>query len=394
MVMCTFSTMSTTEIQGTVEQGFGTVADAFAANFTERGELGAAFALYVDGAAKVDIWAGTADKRTDRPWSEDTLQLVYSTTKGAAAICVARLVEAGRVSYDEPVATYWPEFAAGGKEAVTVGQMMSHQAGLPYATAPLTFDDLMAVTPVVDALAAQEPVWAPGTRHGYHALTYGWLAGELVRRVDGRRIGQYFADEVAAPLGLDFWIGLPESEEPRVARLEAAPPPTDPEALAMMMQIAGPGTMGFNALFMSGVMMAGPADAFNSREVHATEMPAANGITTARSLARMYAATVGEVDGVRLIDDATVASARAEAVDGPDACLVVSSRFGMGFMLDGELTPMLSPSSFGHAGAGGSLGYADPDARVGYGYVMNQMAGGIAGDPRTVALNDAVRSCL
>jgi len=145
---------------------------------------------------------------------------------------------------------------------------------------------------------------------------------------------------------------------------------------------------------MSGVMMAGPADAFNSREVHATEMPAANGITTARSLARMYAATVGEVDGVRLIDDATVASARAEAVDGPDACLVVSSRFGMGFMLDGELTPMLSPSSFGHAGAGGSLGYADPDARVGYGYVMNQMAGGIAGDPRTVALNDAVRSCL
>ena len=394
MVMCTFSTMSTTEIQGTVEQGFGTVADAFAANFTERGELGAAFALYVDGAAKVDIWAGTADKRTDRPWSEDTLQLVYSTTKGAAAICVARLVEAGLVSYDEPVATYWPEFAAGGKEAVTVGQMMSHQAGLPYATAPLTFDDLMAVTPVVDALAAQEPVWAPGTRHGYHALTYGWLAGELVRRVDGRRIGQYFADEVAAPLGLDFWIGLPESEEPRVARLEAAPPPTDPEALAMMMQIAGPGTMGFNALFMSGVMMAGPADAFNSREVHATEMPAANGITTARSLARMYAATVGEVDGVRLIDDATVASARAEAVDGPDACLVVSSRFGMGFMLDGELTPMLSPSSFGHAGAGGSLGYADPDARVGYGYVMNQMAGGIAGDPRTVALNDAVRSCL
>jgi CubicO group peptidase (beta-lactamase class C family) len=392
--MSTFSTMSTIEIQGTVEQGFGAVADAFAANFTERDELGAAFALYVDGVAKVDIWAGVADKRTNRPWSEDTLELVYSTTKGAAAICVARLVEAGLVSYDEPVATYWPEFAAGGKEAVTVGQMMSHQAGLPYATAPLTFDDLMAVTPVVEALAAQEPVWAPGTRHGYHALTYGWLAGELVRRVDGRRIGQYFADEVAAPLGLDFWIGLPESEEARVARLEVAPPPTDPEALAMMMQIAGPGTMGFNALFMSGVMMTGPADAFNSRQVHATEMPAANGITTARSLARMYAATVGDVDGVRLIDDATVASVRAEAVNGPDACLVVSSRFGMGFMLDGELTPMLSATSFGHAGAGGSLGYADPDARVGYGYVMNQMAGGIAGDPRTLALNDAVRSCL
>ncbi len=383
-----------TDINGTVDEGYGAVADAFARNFDEHGELGAAFSLYVDGEAKVDIWAGVADRETGRAWADDTLQLVYSTTKGAAAICVARLVEAGHVSYDEPVCTYWPEFGANGKEAVTVGQMMSHQAGLPYATAPLSFDDLMAVTPVVEALGAQTPVWEPGTRHGYHAVTYGWLAGELVRRVDGRRIGQYFAEEVAGPLGLDFWIGLPESEEPRVSRLEAAPPPTDPEALAMMMQIAGPGTMGFNALFMSGVMLAGPADAFNSRAVHATEMPAANGITTARSLARMYAATVGAVDGTRLIDDATVGVVRAEAVNGPDACLVVPSRFGMGFMLDGELTPMLSSSSFGHAGAGGSLGYADPDAHVGYGYVMNQMAGGIAGDPRTVSLNDAVRACL
>jgi CubicO group peptidase (beta-lactamase class C family) len=383
-----------TDINGTVADGFGAIADAFERNFAEHGELGAAFSLYVDGEVKVDIWAGVADRRTGRHWAEDTLQLVYSTTKGAAAICVARLVEAGQISYDEPVATYWPEFAANGKETVTVRQVMSHQAGLPYATEPLSFEDLMAVTPVVEALAAQAPVWEPGTTHGYHAVTYGWLAGELVRRVDGRRIGRYFAEEIAEPLGLDFWIGLPESEEPRVSRLEAAPAPTDPEALAMMMQIAGPGTMGFNALFMSGVMLAGPADAFNSRAVHATEMPAANGITTARSLARMYAATVGPVDGVRLVDDATVDTVRAEAVNGPDACLVVPSRFGMGFMLDGELTPMLSPASFGHAGAGGSLGYADPEAKVGYGYVMNQMGGGIAGDPRTVSLNDAVRSCL
>jgi CubicO group peptidase (beta-lactamase class C family) len=383
-----------TQINGTVADGFGAVADAFQRNFAEYGELGAAFSLYVDGEMTVDIWAGVADRRNGRPWAEDTLQLVYSTTKGAAAICVARLVEAGLASYDDPVASHWPEFAANGKEAVTIAQLMSHQAGLPYATAALGFDDLMAVTPVVEALAAQAPLWEPGTTHGYHAVTYGWLAGELVRRIDGRRIGQYFAEEVAAPLGLDFWIGLPESEEPRVSHLEAAPAPTDPEALAMMMQIAGPGTMGFNALFMSGVMLAGPADAFNSRAVHATEMPAANGITTARSLARMYAATVGTVDGVRLVDDATVDTVRAEAVNGPDACLVVPSRFGMGFMLDGDLTPMLSPASFGHAGAGGSLGYADPEAKVGYGYVMNQMGGGIAGDPRTVALNEAVRSSL
>jgi CubicO group peptidase (beta-lactamase class C family) len=391
--MTTVTTMSI-EIQGTVADGYGRVADAFEQNFAERGEVGAAFALYVDGEPVVDIWAGTADTATGRAWTEDTLQLVYSTTKGAAAICIARLAEAGAIAYDEAVATYWPEFAANGKASITVADVMSHRAGLPFVDAPLTFDDLMAVTPVVEALAAQEPHWVPGSTHGYHALTYGWLAGELVRRVDGRRIGQYFAEEVAAPLGLQFWIGLPESEEPRVARLEAAAPPTDPEALALMLEIAGPGTMGFKALFMNGVMMSGPADPFNSREVHATEMPAANGITDARSLARMYAATVGEVDGVRLIGDDTVATVRAEASHGPDSCLVLTSRFGMGFMLDGELTPMLSPSSFGHAGAGGSLGYADPDAKVGYGYVMNQMAGGIAGDPRTVALNDAVRACL
>ena len=383
-----------TQINGTVADGFGAVADAFEQNFTDYGELGAAFSLYVDGEAKVDIWAGTADKQSGREWSENTLQLVFSTTKGAAAICVARLVQTGSISYDDTVATYWPEFAANGKEHITIGQIMSHQAGLPFVDATLSFDDLMAITPIVDALAEQRPHWKPGARHGYHALTYGWLAGELVRRVDGRRIGQYFADEIAAPLGLDFWIGLPESEEPRVARLEQAPPPTDPEAFALMMQIAGPGTMGFNALFMNGVMMAGPADPFNSRAVHATEMPAANGITTARSLARMYAATVSDVDGIRLIDDERVATASAEAVNGSDACLVLPTRFGMGFMLDGEFAPMLSASSFGHAGAGGSLGYADPDAKVGYGYVMNQMAGGIAGDPRTVALNDAVRVCL
>jgi CubicO group peptidase (beta-lactamase class C family) len=383
-----------TQINGTVADGFGAVADAFERNFSEFGEVGAAFSLYVDGELKADLWAGVADKQTGRSWEQDTLQLVFSTTKGAAAICVARLVEAGAISYGDAVAQHWPEFAESGKGDITIAQLMSHQAGLPYATAELSFDDLMAVTPVVDALAAQAPLWEPGTRHGYHAVTYGWLAGELVRRVDGRSLGTYFADEIAGPLGLDFWIGLPESEEPRVSRLEQAPPPTDPEAFALMMQIAGPGTMGFNALFMSGVMMAGPADPFNTRAVHATEMPAANGITTARSLARMYAATVADVDGVRLLGDDTVATARREAVNGSDACLVLPTRFGMGFMLDGEFAPMLSESSFGHAGAGGSLGYADPDTRVGYGYVMNQMAGGIAGDPRTIALNDAVRACL
>jgi CubicO group peptidase (beta-lactamase class C family) len=384
------------EINGTVEDGYGKVADAFAQNFAQHDELGAAFSLYVDGQPKIDIWAGVADRTTGRTWDEDTLQLVFSTTKGAAAICVAQLVERGKVDYDERVAAYWPEFAAEGKGEVTVGQMLSHQAGLPYVDAQLSFDDIMAVTPVVDALAAQRPVWEPGTAHGYHALTYGWLAGELVRRVDGRTIGRYFADEVAAPLGLDFHIGLAESDEPRVTRLESPPPPTDPEVLALMLQVMGPGTTGFRALTMNGALVALDPDDnhFNTRAVHATEMPAANGITTARSLAKMYAATIGEVDGIRLYGDDIVALSSAERVNGPDESLVVESRFGYGFMLHGEMTPLLSDRAYGHAGAGGSLGFADPSNGVGYGYVMNQMGGGIAGDPRTISLNEAVRACL
>jgi CubicO group peptidase (beta-lactamase class C family) len=385
-----------TEIHGQTATGFEKVADAFRSNFEVFPELGASFALYADGELKVDLWGGVADKATGRPWDEQTLQLVFSTTKGAAAICVARLVEAGKLSYSDTVASHWPEFAANGKGDITVAQMMSHQAGLAWVEAPLTIDDLLAVDPIVAALADQAPLWAPGSTHGYHALTYGWLAGELVRRVDGRTIGRYFADEVADPLGLDFWIGLPESEEARVSTLEASPPPSDPAELVLMMQMMGPGTPGFNALTMHGVVLAlGLAkNPFNTRAFHATEMPAANGITNARSLAKMYAATVGEVDGVRVLGADAMRAAAAEAVRGSDHCLVAETRFGMGFMLDNVTVPLIGPNAFGHAGAGGSLGHADPDSGVGYGYVMNQMLGGIAGDPRTVALNDAVRACL
>jgi CubicO group peptidase (beta-lactamase class C family) len=384
------------EINGTVAQGFEKVVDVFRSNFDEFAELGAGFALYADGEAKVDITAGVADAATGRAWDEGTLQVVFSTTKGAAAICVARLVDAGALSYDDTVASHWPEFAAAGKENVTIRQMMSHQAGLPYVDRVLSFDDLLAVRPVVEALAAQAPVWEPGTTHGYHALTFGWLAGELVRRVDGRTLGTYFADEVAGPLGLDFWIGLPESEESRVSTLAAAPPPSDPAQLIRMMQTMGPGTIGFKALTMNGSLMGLGAgrNPFNTRAVHATEMPAANGITNASSLAKMYAATVSDVDGVRLLSPDVMRAASAQAVGGPDAALVAETRFGMGFMLDNETVPLLGPNAFGHAGAGGSLGQADPDSGVGYGYVMNQMLSGLTGDPRTVRLNDAVRACL
>jgi CubicO group peptidase (beta-lactamase class C family) len=384
------------EINGMVSEGFGAVADAFTQNFEEFPEVGAGFALYVGGDLKVDISGGIADKASGTPWTDQTLQLVFSTTKGAVAICVAKLVEAGALSYDDLVADHWPEFAAGGKEAVTVRQMMSHQAGLSWVDAPLTLADLIAVDPIVEALAAQTPAWLPGTEHGYHANTYGWLVGELVRRIDGRTIGTFFADEVAAPLGLDFWIGLPESEQHRVSTLESMPPPTDPADFMEMMALMGPGTDGFKALTMNGAVLAldPAANPFNTRELHATEWPAANGITNAGSLARMYAATVGEVDGIRILGDATMRAASAEERNGPDRTLIADTRFAMGFMLNNDIVPLLGPNAFGHAGAGGSLGQADPDLGVGYGYVMNQMLSGVTGDPRTIRLNDAVHSCL
>ncbi len=381
-------------IDGSVDDGFGPVADAFRANFADGGEIGAACCLYVDGRPVVDLWGGVADTTTGTAWSSDTLALVFSTTKGAAAICVAMLAERGRLDYDEPVATYWPAFGAAGKEAITVGQLMSHQAGLSYAEPALDIEAILAVGPVVEALAAQAPLWEPGTAHGYHALTYGWLAGEVVRQVDGRSIGRFLAEEVAAPLGLDFWIGLPAEEEHRVARLLAAPRP-EGEELELMMKIAGPGTEGGRALTMSGALLIGGDDLpWNSREVHATEMPAANGIASARSIARLYAATVGEVDGIRLLSEDTVEAVRTERVQGPDRSLVLPTRFGYGFMLDDEHLPMYGSGSFGHYGAGGSLGMADPEAGIGFGYAMNQMGGGIAGDPRAVRLFEAARTCI
>ena len=381
-------------MHGEVGDGFGAIADAFAANFAQRGELGAAFCLYVDGAERVNLWAGTANQRTGQPWDESTLQLVFSTTKGIVATCIARLVQSGALSYDDPVAQHWPEFAANGKEQITVGQLLSHQAGLIGVDAPLDFDGIMTVTPVIESLQSQAPMWEPGTAHGYHAITYGWLAGELLARVDGRRIGQYLQEEVAGPLGLEMWIGLPESEEPRVSRLELAPLPDDPALLELLGRLYARDGYGYRALALDGRISTVGDNHFNDRAVHATEMPGANGITNARSIARMYAATIGEVDGVRLLDRDTMNLARTQRVMGDDLTLLVPSRFGAGYWLHDTSTPMIQDGSFGHPGAGGSLGYANPELGIGYGYVMNRMGAQLTGDPRTIALNDAVLASL
>nr|WP_157528149.1 serine hydrolase domain-containing protein [Kibdelosporangium sp. MJ126-NF4]CEL17421.1 putative esterase [Kibdelosporangium sp. MJ126-NF4]CTQ91352.1 putative esterase [Kibdelosporangium sp. MJ126-NF4] len=400
-----------------VEHGWGKVADAFRANFTGNpGEIGAACSVYVGGRSVVNLWGGHADRAANRPWRRNTIVQVASTTKGATAICAHLLAQRGELDLDAPVVKYWPEFGAGGKEKILVRWLLSHQAGLPIVDGPLTFEQACAWHPVIRALEAQKPLWKPGTEHVYHAVTYGFLVGEVVRRITGKSLGRFFADEVAGPLGLSAWIGLPEKEEKRVARSEDAAPFTLEELIAGMIQVTGldadtvtawvqalwaPGSVQARAGVLGGALDP-TTEYFRTRAWRAAEFPAANMLCDARSLARMYAATVSRVDGVRLLNPLTVKKMTAVQTDKtpmhglpPGLNLPADRSFYMslGFMRSSYPMPMVGPGSFGHPGSGGSIGFADPDAGVGFGYVTN-LWNYRPDDPRAANLIKAVRSCL
>jgi CubicO group peptidase (beta-lactamase class C family) len=383
------------KIEGTCDPKFNRVKDAFAENFEKRNEVGAAAAIMLDGKSVVDIWAGHADKERTRPWSRDQLVNVYSTTKGVTAICAHRLASQGKLDLDAPVAKYWPEFAHAGKEKMPVNFLLSHRAGLPAIRKTLDPDALFNWNTITTALAEQEPWWEPGTRHGYHALTFGYLVGEVIRRITGKSPGTYLRDEVAGPLGLDFHIGLDAKHDPRVANMIAAPPPT-PEQVNMFAEVMkDPESMGAKA-FMNPPLMARPG-LVNTREWRGAEIPAGNGHGTARALAKLYGtlARGGELDGVHVMSESEIARCSLEQACGPDALLIINTRFSLGFMMSqpgSTLGP--NPKSFGHPGAGGSLGYADPEAKIGFGYTMNQMQTSLLIDPRATALIDAVYASL
>ncbi|MFD9267644.1 serine hydrolase domain-containing protein [Streptomyces goshikiensis] len=388
-----------TTISGEVAPGFEPVREAFAANFEQHGDIGAAVCVYWHGRPVVDLWGGVADPETDRPWTRDTLQLVYSATKGATATAAHMLVERGMLDLDAPAATYWPEFAANGKAEIPVRWLLSHQAGLVALDKPLPLAEALAWDPMAAALAAQRPQWTPGTAHGYHGRTWGWLVGEVIRRVSGRSPGHFFADEIAGPLGLDFFIGLPASERERVSRMAYRPPAVDlttvPEASLpedVREQVAA--WRDPNSLSNRAFAVTDPAAIdFDSPEVQAAELPSSNGIGTARALARMYAALIGEVEGVRLLSPETLASAISERASGKDEVLLSPSRFGTGYMLPTEDNPMTGPNAFGHTGRGGSLAFADPEHGVAFGYAMNHIISGSV-DVRAAALAEAVRKSV
>ncbi|MBW1604429.1 beta-lactamase family protein [Streptomyces sp. JJ66] len=400
-----------TDVQGTVAAGYEPVLHAFERGFAARGDVGAAVTVYRDGVPVVDLWGGRAEaddagvgaagagaaETSVRPWTAGTAQLVRSATKGPAAAVLHLLHQRGLIDLDAPVGTYWPEFKAEGKECVLVRHLLAHRAGLPALDTPLTPEQARDGESGPRALAAQPPAWEPGTAHGYHPHTYGWLLGEVVARATGRTLGQWFADEIATPLGLDLWIGLPDAARARVGRIatrEAPAPPasaglrvrTKPEVAAAY---ADPAALTRRAF---GVIAPYPDE--NDPAYHAAEHPGSGGIATAHALARFYAALIGRVDGVRLYVPATLALARSEESAGPDRVLIVRTRFGSGYMLHGPAAPLLGPSSFGHPGRGGPLGFADPEAGIAFGYTTNTMHASVTSDPRPQALIRALRSCL
>ncbi len=380
------------DIHGTVSRGFEAIAEAFRSNFDDQGEVGAACAIYRHGKPIVDIWAGFADKAAARPWQDNTMTLVFSATKGVTAICMHRLIERGLIDLDAPVTRYWPEFATAGKKSIPVRWVLSHRAGVPVVEKDLTLEEVLAWTPVIEALQQQAPTWEPNSQHGYHLRTYGWLCGEIIRRVTGLSPGAFFRRDIGEPLGLDFYIGLPEQLESHVATLYAAAPPTDPVEIELRDRFMGPGTFLYRALNGPGDLTYG--DIWNTRAVHAAELPSSNGIGTARSLAKLYASIIGEVDGVRLLRPETVDRAREVQSDGPDATIILPTRFGLGFMLPPALGVDCPPNCFGHPGAGGSVAFADPDSGIAFAYVMNQMQMRLTGDDRSRRLIQALYSAL
>jgi CubicO group peptidase (beta-lactamase class C family) len=388
--------MTAAKVSGNCDARFAKVRDVFEASLASGEEIGASVAVLIDGSPVLSLFGGFADPAKTRPWTEDTLVNVYSTTKAMAAFCLHQLVEEGKVDLDAPVARYWSEFAAAGKGEVPVRWLLSHRVGLPAVKKLLPNEALYDWDAMTSALAAETPWWKPGESHGYHAVTFGWLVGEVVRRVTGKSVGSVFRERIAGPLGADFWIGLPESEHGRVGELSA------------MVAQPAPDTGGFNLMeafmkdpegMVARAFMNPPSMAFgpNNPAWRRAEIPAANGHANALAIAKVYGAAVAPSAGRRVLAPESIARALQEQSVGKDAVLQLETRFGLGFMIpqarrDARFGP--SERAFGHPGAGGSLGFADPDARIGFGYAMNKMGPSILMDVRPLALIDALYSCL
>lgn len=372
-------------IHGHADTGFGPLADAFAANFAAYGETGAACAVYLGGRQVVDLWGGAAD--ADRPWRSDTPAPVFSVSKALLSISAYMLRERGLLDLDAPVADYWPEFSQRGKQAITIRQAMSHRAGLPELDEDLTLADAAAWHPVIGAIERQTPLWEPGSAYRYHPLTFGWLAGEPIRRITGMTPGRFLAAEIAGPLQAEVWFGVPAEHRSRAARmLPVVAVPSEDSASRPRPERA----ISLGQVFPNGLFAA--RGGVNDPVVQSVEIPGGGAVATATGLARILAATVGEVDGVRLLGDDSVRDALTVRCEGRDWDGNPAPRFSTGFKINGTpWLPMLSDASFGHDGACGQLAFADADANLGFGYINGSW---LPDDTRGERLGLALRKCL
>jgi CubicO group peptidase (beta-lactamase class C family) len=381
-------TIGDSVVEGHCAAGFEPVLTAFRDNFIQRGEIGASVCVTHRGETVVDLWGGMAAPRAGTPWTRNTVSIVFSCTKGAAALCAHMLAERGALSLHEDVATLWPGFAAHGKAGTTLANMLAHTSPVPHLRAPVRDGGYADWEYMVDRVAAEPAWWAPGTRQGYHGVTYAWTVGQMVRLAAGEPLGAFFRRHVAEPLGLDFHIGLPESEEHRVAPMIAADPAEVNTESKFFQAVAQRDSL--PALFLTNN---GGAD-FNGRSIHAAEIASANGITNARGLAGMYAPLANGGGGL-LKPDTIARMSRVSAATHADATLMQPMRFGLGFMVStdnraaGGDSVVLGEQGFGHVGMGGSLGFADPAAELSFGYTMNRMGAGILLNVRGQSLVDA-----
>jgi CubicO group peptidase (beta-lactamase class C family) len=389
------------KVEGRVAGGFEVVREAFARNFTHRRELGGACCVFFRGEKVVDLWGGIRNKETGEPWEEDTMVLVNSTTKGLAAMTMALAHSQGWLDYDERVCTYWPEFAQQGKERITVRQLLAHQAGLFAFDEPVDRGVVADLDRLAAVMARQRPAWEPGTRQAYHALTLGFYEGELLRRVDPqhRSLGQFFQDEIATPLGLDVYIRLPESiPNSRLATL--APPGAFEMLRRFPLRLILDSMNRRSNIYRALMINPGASVYVDEQHVYARnlEVPSGGGVATARGLAHAYGvfATDGRALGLRQETLRLLAAPAAPPTRGfYDECMRSNTiAFSLGFMKPSAELPFGGASSFGAPGAGGSLGFADPVAGIGYGYVTSQMGTRLTGDPRDVALRDAVYGAI
>ena len=393
-------------LHGTCDPAFLRVREEFERNFVERKEVGACLCVTIDGATVVDLWGGIADKYSGRPWDRDTLVLLWSCTKGAVALCAHLLHARGRLDYDRPVSHYWSEFAQAGKGTIPVRWILNHHAGLPAIRTRLKPGELYDWPRITELLAAQEPYWQPGTRQGYHAQTFGHLIGEVIQRISGQPLGDFFQTEIALPLEADLYLGLPPQLEDRVALIIRADPTPKGEALPISERIAAQDPQSIPAqAFLNSGRRTGARD-YDSPEAHQAVLPSGGAIGNARGLARMYMplALGGAAAGVHLLDPNTLAEVSAvTSATAIDATLLIPTRFSLGYWkrIDnraghpGEQDSLLIPeSAFGHPGMGGSIGFADPPARLSFGYVMNKQGRGVGLNDRAHRLIEATYECL